>query len=162
MLKSILFAAATVVLSTFALPQTAQATPIITQDFLFEDGSSFGSVSIDLSKIDEEGYLLEWESFELFGYTITENVLFNLDFDAENLFAGFNFMLFDVTDSFGLFAFQGFFDTDFGYLEILTLDGDFVRDLNFSLSTASVNVPEPGTMFLLLASVGGLLLRRRV
>ena len=162
MLKSILFAAATVVLSTFALPQTAQATPIITQDFLFEDGSSFGSLSIDINDIDEFGNVLEWESFELFGYTITENFLFVVDFDAADLFAGFNFLSFDVTDSSGFFAFQGFFDTDFGYMDIFTTEGDFVVDTNFVMSAASVNVPEPGTMFLLLASVGGLLLRRRV
>ena len=69
MLKSIFFAVATVVLSSFALPQTAQATPIITQDFLLEDGSVFGTLSVDINDIDEFGTVLEWEMFELFGFS---------------------------------------------------------------------------------------------
>lgn len=162
MLKSILFAVATVVLSSFALPQTAQATPIITQDFLFEDGTVFGTLSVDINDIDEFGNVLEWEMFELLGFTITDNFLFVAEFDPADLFAGFSFLSFDVTDAAGLLAFQGFWDTDFGYMDVFTTEGDFIGDTNFVLGAASVNVPEPGTMFLLLASVGGLLLRRRV
>ena len=162
MLKSILFAVATVVLSSFALPQTAQATPIITQDFLFEDGSLLGTLSVDINNIDEEGNVLEWEVFQLFGVDIAFAALFVAEFDPSDLFAGFSFLSFDVSDVGNILAFQGFWDTDFGYMDIFTTDGEFVGDTNFVLSAASVNVPEPGTMFLLLARVGGLLLRRRV
>ena len=79
-----------------------------------------------------------------------------------NDYLGFSFLSFDVSDVGNILAFQGFWDTDFGYMDIFNTDGEFVGDTNFVLSAASVNVPEPGTMFLLLASVGGLLLRRRV
>ncbi|HEY9043761.1 MAG TPA: PEP-CTERM sorting domain-containing protein [Rheinheimera sp.] len=162
MLKSILFAVATVVLSSFALPQTAQATPIITQDFLLEDGTVFGTLSVDINNIDELGNVLEWEVFELFGLAIGESFEFVAMFDPADLFTGFSYLYFDVNEVSGTYAFQGFWDTDFGLLDIYTPDGQFIDQGLFVLSAASVNVPEPGTMFLLLASVGGLLLRRRV
>jgi hypothetical protein len=162
MLKSILFAAATVVLSSFALPQVAQATPIITQEFLFDDGSSFGVLSVDINNIDEFGNVLQWEVFELFGMAMGESFFFIAEFDPADLFAGFSFFSFDVNDASGSFAFQGFWDTGFGLLDIYTTDGEFVDAGNFVLGEASVNVPAPGTVFLLLAGMGGLLLRRRV
>lgn len=164
MLKSILFAVATVVLSSFALPQTAHATPIITQDFLLEDGTVFGTLSVDISDIDEYGNVLDWEVFQFFGYDIAESFEFLAFFNPEDLFAGFSYLFFDGNDVDG-FAVQVFYDldiSDLGIIDFRTPQGQPAGSANFVLSAASVNVPEPGTMFLLLASVGGLLLRRRV
>lgn len=162
MLKSILFALSALVLSSLTLPQTVQAAPIMTQEFLFDDGSSFGVLSVDLDNIDEFGNVLEWEAFELFGFTITESFGFLADYDPFNLAAGFSHLNFDVTDISNLFTFQGLWESTFdeGFMFIYSIDGEFLDAGNFYLSNA-VLVSEPAAMFLILAAVGGLLLRRR-
>lgn len=162
MLKSILFALSALVLSSLALPQTAQAAPIMTQEFLFEDGTSFGVLSVDLDDIDEFGNVLEWEAFELFGFTIGESSLFLAEYDPLNLAAGFSFLNFDVSDISNSFAFQGFWDVAFGegFMDIFSTDGQFIDAGPFYLSNATL-VSEPATVFLMLGAIGGLLLRRR-
>ncbi len=163
MLKTLLFALTVLVASLFTVPQTAQAAPIMTQHFLFEDGTPFGTLSIDLNKVDEFGDVLEWEVFELFGFTIGESFWFSVGYDPLNLAAGFSWFSFDVNDISGTFAFQGFWDSAFGgnYLDIFAAPaGPFLDAGNFYLSRATL-VSEPATVFLLLGAMGGLLLRRR-
>lgn len=162
MLKSILFALSALVLSSLALPQTVQAAPIMTQEFLFEDGTSFGVLSVDLDNIDEFGNVLQWEAFELFGFTIGESFLFLAEYNPLNLAAGFTFLNFDVNDISNSFAFQGFWDSAFGegFMDIFSTDGQFIDAGSFYLSNVTL-VSEPATLFLMLGAVGGLLLRRR-
>ncbi|MEH8021573.1 PEP-CTERM sorting domain-containing protein [Rheinheimera metallidurans] len=166
MLKSIMFAVATLVLSSFAVIQTAQASPIITQEFLFDDGSSFGFLSIDTADIDADGNVSQWHAFELFGYEIGEVFDFSASFDIDNLFAGLTFLNFDANDVSDFFAFQGswFADFDLGFFTIYTADGDYLIDDYMVMGApvvSGVTVPEPGTLFLMLSVMGGLLLRRR-
>ena len=163
MLKSIVFALSTLLLSALPLAPSAQAAPIMTQEFLFEDGSSFGVLSIDLDKIDESGNVLEWELFELFGITIGESLLFYVEYNPLDLAAGFTFFNFDVNDLSNTFAFQGFWDAEFGegFMDIFSTDGQFIDAGSFALGRATL-VSEPATVFLMLAAMGGLLLRRRV
>lgn len=163
MLKSIVFALSTLLLSALPLAQSAQAAPIMTQEFLFEDGSSFGVLSIDLDNIDESGNVLEWELFELFGLTIGESFLFIVDYDPLDLAAGFTFFNFDVNDLSNTFAFQGFWDGALGegFMDIFSTDGQFIDAGSFALGRATL-VSEPATVFLMLAAMGGILLRRRV
>lgn len=166
MLKSIMFAVATLVLSSFAVIQTAQASPIITQEFLFDDGSSFGFLSIDTAGIDEDGFAVRWEAFELFGFVIDQADGFDAIFDFDDIFAGLTYLTFDVRDLSDIFAFSGVFAGDFGsgYFSIFTDDGEFLIDDNFVMGApvvSGVAVPAPGTLLLLIAGFGGLLLRRR-
>lgn len=162
MLKSIIFALSALVLSALAVPQTVQAAPIMTQEFLFEDGTSFGVLSIDLDNIDEFGNVLEWEAFELFGFTIGDAFLFIAEYDPANLAAGFTFFNFDVNDIGNSFAFQGFWDSAFGegFMDIFSTDGQFLDAGSFTMGRATL-VSEPATVFLMLGALGGLLLRQR-
>jgi len=159
MLKKIMLVLAVMLAGVFAAPQSANAAPILTQEFLFEDGSSFGLISIDLDDI-VAGEVLNWDTFVLFGFDIGESFGFFADYDPANLAAGFSFLYFDVNDISGSIAFQGIFDTGLGFMDIFEVGGDLLDSGNFTLSRARL-VSEPATLFLMLGAAGGLLLRRR-
>lgn len=160
MLKSILFAIAITALSAFTPLQTVQAGPILTQELLDLDGNSFGMITVDLANVDEFGDVTDWVELELFGYSPLVSVLFIAGFDPDDIYAGLNFMSFDVSDIDFTFAFQGYFEDGFGFLDVFTPDGQFVTAGEFTLSNARL-VSAPATLFLMLAAAGGLLLRRR-
>ena len=161
MLKSMFLAIALTALSAFTLPQTAQAAPILSQQLLDLDGNILGEISIDLDTVDAFGEVTEWFSFELFGFSPLENLFFIASFDPADLTAGLTFFSFDVSDVDFLYAFQGFFDSGFGFVDVFDVAaGQPVDFTEFTLSNARL-VSAPATLFLMLAAAGGLLLRRR-
>lgn len=166
MFKSVFFTLALLIASAVVMPQTAQAGLIITQHFQFEDGTDFGVISIDIDQIDEFGNVLDWQLFELFGFTIGESFLFVADFDPLDLAAGFSFLSFDVNDISGSFAFDGFWESAFGegFMSIFATAGDFIDAGIFVMGPAtisSVAVAEPAAWLLMLSAGFGLLIRRR-
>lgn len=174
MLKSIIFALSVLMLSVVTLSQPAHAGLILTQEFLAEDAGgntiSVGAISFDTDDLDEfypgTGDLLGWESFTLFGYEIDTSFFFvSLGFNPDNIFAGLEYINFDVVDISGAFAFQGFFDlNDPNFPPQFTMfdfaSGEFTVSDIFSPGRASV-VSAPATIWLLFAAAGGLLLRQR-
>ncbi|NRQ43309.1 PEP-CTERM sorting domain-containing protein [Rheinheimera sp. YQF-2] len=174
MLKSILIALSLMFLSVVTLSQPVQAGPILTQEFFAEDAGgdiiSIGAISFDTDNVDEwfpgTGDLLAWESFTLFGLEIDTSFFFvSVGFNPEDLYAGLEYLSFDVTDVGMTMAFQGFFDLNNQSLPPQFTMFDFasgeltVSDV-FSPGQASV-VSAPATLWLLFASAGGLLLRQR-
>uniref|UniRef100_A0A486XQT1 PEP-CTERM protein-sorting domain-containing protein n=1 Tax=Rheinheimera sp. BAL341 TaxID=1708203 RepID=A0A486XQT1_9GAMM len=160
MLKSILFAIAITALTAFTPVQNVQAGPILTQELLDLDGNSFGVLTVDLASADEFGDITGWLNFELFGYSPLVNVFFIASFDVDDIYAGLTFISFDVSDLDDIFAFQGFFEGGFGFLDVFTTDAQYIGATEFTLSNARL-VSAPGTLLLILAAAGGLLLRRR-
>lgn len=167
MLRNILLAAVLLVGSAFTPLNTAFAGPILTQQFLTDDGAgnltSFGTLSIDLDTIGEWGEVTEWEMFTLFGFEMGENFGFTALYDETNLAAGFTFLQFDVSDIDATFAFQGFWEMGFGegFLDVFTVQGDFVTSGSFVMGNTQL-VSAPGTLFLMFgAGAAALVLRRR-
>ncbi|MGP9799816.1 PEP-CTERM sorting domain-containing protein [Rheinheimera sp. NSM] len=174
MLKSILIALSVLLLSAVTLSQPAQAGPILTQEFLAEDAGgeiiSIGAISFDTDDLDEwfpgTGDLLAWESFTLFGFEIDTSLFFvSVGFNPEDLYAGLEFISFDVTDVGMTMAFQGFFDLNDQSLPpqftmFNFISGELTVSDIFSPGQVSV-VSAPATIWLLFASAGGLLLRQR-
>ena len=163
MLKSFVIALSALVLSAVALPQSAIAGPILTQEFVTQDsaGNMFvvGSISFDITKLYEfapgTGDLLEWQSFTLFG----------LEMDPTSFYVSLAFS-FDVNDVSFSYAFQGFydlFDQNFSPLFAVTGlgNGDYLEFTGFMPGAASV-VPAPASGWLFVIALAGLLLRRRV
>lgn len=175
MLKSFVIALSALVLSAVALPQSAIAGPILTQEFVTQDsaGNMFvvGSISFDITKLYEfapgTGDLLEWQSFTLFGLEMDPTSFYvSLAFNPDDIFAGLEFFSFDVNDVSFSYAFQGFydlFDQNFSPLFAVTGlgNGDYLEFTGFMPGAASV-VPAPASGWLFVIALAGLLLRRRV
>lgn len=174
MLKSIFIALSVLVLSAIALSQPAQAGPILTQEFLAEDTNgntiSIGAISFDIDDVDELvpglGELLAWQSFTLFGYEIDTSWFYvALGFDPANIFAGLEYINFDVSDISGELAFSGFFDLNDPslppyYSSFNFTTGEFTDLVNFVPGQTSV-VPAPATLWLLFGALVALSLRQR-
>lgn len=174
MLKSILITLSVLLFSVVALPQPAVAGPILTQELLAEDTNgdiiSIGAISFDTDDLDVffpgNGELLAWQSFTLFGYEIDRDFFYvALGFDPDNIFAGLDFLSFDVTDIDMTFSFVGFFDLldpalppEYYYQDLATGDYTYFNTFNPGQATA---VPAPAGLWLFIAAVGGLLLRQR-
>lgn len=164
MFKSVFLTLALLVAGAVAMPQSAQAGLIITQQFELEDGTNIGVLSIDLDDIDEFGFASDWHLFELFGLSMGESFLFEALYDPTDLLAGLNFLSFDVNDIAGSFALDGFFDINFGegFFSVFSTEGEFIDAGIFVLGPARItNVPEPASCLLFLTAATGLLLRRR-
>ncbi|KKO49620.1 hypothetical protein VT06_05325 [Arsukibacterium sp. MJ3] len=163
MFKSVFFTLALLVSSALVLPQTAQAGLIITQQFQLEDGTIFGRLSIDIDDIDEFGFVENWQLFELFGTTMTENYLFSAQYNPLNLLAGLEFLSFDVSGIDNIFAYQGFWDKalNLGFFDIFSPRGGDPVDF-FNIRLGAVSVSEPASWLLFLTAGFGLLLRRRL
>lgn len=164
MFKSLFLTLALFVASAVVMPQPAEAGLIITQQFEFEDGTSFGELSIDLDDIDEFGNVLSWQFFELFGLTIGNSFLFVANYDPLDLLAGFSFISFDVNDLSNTFAFQGLWESSpgEGFIDVFSTDGEFIGADFFVMGPANVSVvSEPAGWLLLTAGIGLLLRRRR-
>lgn len=152
-------------LGSIALSSQAFAGPILTQHFLIDNGGtldSIGYLSVDLDNVDADGFVSEWAAFDLFGIDMTVSYAFTALLDPANWYAGFTFLNFDVSDIGEILAFQGFWDADFslGFLDVFTTTGDYVLDVFFVLSDATV-VSEPATALLMLTMLAGLVWRRR-
>lgn len=161
MLKSMFFAIAIMACSALTLPQTVQATPILTQELLDLNGNSLGMLSVDLGTIDDDGFIFEWLEFELFGFSELVSERFIASVDPENLAAGLNFFFFDVSDIDFTLALQGNFEFGAGTLEMRNFpEGTIISVDDIVLGNARL-VSAPATLFLMLAAAGGLLLRRR-
>jgi len=174
MLKSVFFAISALIMSAVCVPQSAIAGPILTQEFLAEDvnGDVFtvGLIRFDTAQLEEffpgTGELLQWESFTLFGLEMDASVFFvSLGFNPADIFAGLEFISFDVNDISQTFAFNGYFDLfDQGSAPLLTVvnqtTGDFFEFTAFAPGNVSV-VPAPASAMLMFIGLAGLLMRRR-
>ena len=111
-----------------------------------------------------------WKSFKLFGTDVaTPAPLFEAEFDMDNLYGGFTFLTFDVSDIGNQYNFFGFHD---GFLDVAFYDlTDASKDYSDPSSViftgddviapASQAVSAPASAALLLAGFAGLMLRRR-
>jgi hypothetical protein len=174
MLKKIFLTVSVLLLSTVCLSEKAQAGPILTQDFQITDTNgdivNIGSISFDTDNLDEffpgTGDLLQWETFSLFGFDIDNSSFFvNVGFDPSNIFAGLEYILFDVTDIDMTIAFAGFFDLldplAPPFISVFNLTtGELNEFDNFTPGAASV-VSAPATFWLMFAAAGAVLMRRR-
>lgn len=111
-----------------------------------------------------------WKSFKLFGTDVAKPApLFEAEFDINNLFGGFTFLTFDVSDLDNQFNFFGFHD---GSLDVAFYDLTdatksyedpesviFTGDDVVTEGSRAVNAP--ATAALLLMGFAGLMLRRR-
>ncbi|MEN3158092.1 PEP-CTERM sorting domain-containing protein [Alkalimonas sp. NCh-2] len=159
--------------SLFSQP-SAYASPILSQDILLNNNGtiqSIGFVSVNVADSFDWGaptYASDsWLELELFGFQFMQSFgdTFEALFDINNLVAGFEFLQFDVLDPVTGFAFQGFFDTDFGFgfLDVFSAPDESLIaffDTVF-LGNTSVAVPVPATFGLMLLALFGLALRRR-
>ncbi|MEH8017628.1 PEP-CTERM sorting domain-containing protein [Rheinheimera muenzenbergensis] len=174
MLKSIVLALSVVLLSAVTLSKPAHAGLILTQELLVEDpgGSiiSIGAISFDTDDLDEwfpgTGELLAWQSFTLFGYEIDSSFFFvSLGFDPANVFAGLEYLNFDVSDISGEFAFSGFFDLNDPGLPPYFTSYNFTTDEFTALVNLAPGqttaVPAPATFWLLFGALAGLMVRQR-
>jgi hypothetical protein len=164
MLKNVFFILMLALVSFAIMPQSAQAGPILSQEFLIDDPSGpifIGSISIDLDDI-VAGEVLEWQVFNLFGFDMGTSFGVFADYDPFNLGAGFSFLNFDVNDMSDTFAFNGFWDINFapGFLDIFTTAGDFILAESLIMGQVSL-VSEPATGLLFLLAAAGFLVRRR-
>ena len=174
MLKSFVIALSALMLSVVCVPQSAIAGPILTQEFVAEDGAgnvfTVGSISFDVAQLDEfspgMGELLEWQSFMLFGMEIDPSFFYvSLAFNPDDIFAGLEFFSFDVSDVSLSYAIQGFYDlfdqNVSSLLDVTDLtSGDYFEFNGFAPGATSV-VSAPASAWLFTLALAGLFVRRR-
>jgi hypothetical protein len=164
----------------------ANAT-LISQDILFQelidiDDLGLGiyaeavtighlSVNLDTLDIDEDGFGFlsnTWEKFSFYTFDVdtfdSEFHTFEAVIDTNNLFAGIEFLTFEV-DVLGTFAFNGIIDSfdiensvDYSLYNFTT--DDFMEAGALSFGEATV-VPTPATLILFLTALAGLAARRK-
>lgn len=179
MLKKVLVTIFGLALATVSALTPAHAGLVIKQDFWGKNADNstvlFGQLVVDPTQAVQWNNSIYkasvWKSFKLFGTDVaTPAPLFEAEFDMNNLYAGFTFLSFDVSDLNNQFNFFGFHD---GSLDIAFYD---LRDASKSftdpesiiftgetvLTSGSTAVNAPATAALLLMGFAGLMLRRRV
>jgi len=111
-----------------------------------------------------------WKSFKLFGTDVAAPApLFEAEFDMDNLYAGFTFLNFDVSDIKGQYNFFGFHDgsLDVAFYDISDASKAFddpaskIFTGSDVVTQGSQAVHAPATAALLLLGFAGLMLRRR-
>ncbi len=155
-------------LFALSLTSTVNAT-LITQDIISDTDGVIGHISINIDEAEDFGGLgivSTWSEFEFFGVDMIEQdldiLLFDAVFDLADLSMGLISLNFDLNDTFGAFAWNGYVDVDFGgALDVF--DGNdliyFANDLSFG--QASV-VPEPTAFILFFTALVGLVVRRKI
>jgi len=165
---------------TLALSFTGAANAtLISQDILFnseyDDADEFeviGSLTISLDTMNEWGEVSgAWETFSFFGY---EADAFNPEWDqfiaivdVNDLYAGLNFLQFDVT-VFEELSFAGVIDAYAEEPEFENITFSLFNNANAELYDAGTLafgdvsvVPTPATLVLFLTAVAGLVSRRK-
>ncbi|MBN7822205.1 PEP-CTERM sorting domain-containing protein [Bowmanella yangjiangensis] len=150
---------------------------LITQDLIevASDGSTgiIGSITIDTNgalydPVFGTGEVLSFVSFNFLGYDIPveDGYSFQAIFDTNNIYAGIEFLDFDIDFSLPGWAFQGYFDAfdnpDYNYFTVFdsgSADLLFVNGL--ALGQASV-VSEPATLVMFGLMLGLLGMRRKM
>ncbi|GGO63301.1 PEP-CTERM sorting domain-containing protein [Bowmanella pacifica] len=150
---------------------------LITQDLIEValDGSTgvIGSITINtdnalVDPVHGTGEVLSFVSFNFLGYDIPvdDSIFFQAIFDTNNIYAGIEFLDFDIDFSLPGWAFQGYFDAfdnpDFNYFTVFdsgSADLLFVNGL--ALGQASV-VSEPATLAMFGLMLGLLGMRRKM
>lgn len=151
----------------------AQAGLVIKQDFWGVGADNikvkFASLVIDPAEatqyVDNLYTTNSWKSFTIFGRDVVA-FDFLAEFDMTNLYGGFTFLQFDVSDIDGLYNFFGISSADFSYfdLTLAAFNYDdpagwvFAGDEVLANSTA---VNAPASVALLMLGFAGLALRRR-
>ncbi len=169
-LKKIIFAASLAVASLGF--STASNAALITHDILFDDGAGptvVGEVTVHLFENGATGLqdIADFESFTFFGFDVSDVFGFEAIIDRDDVFAGLEFLAFDVDvidiDAavlaiYDAFALDPAFDNFMDVFEIST--GDLVTFGEISLSEARV-VSEPSIAALFALALIGFGLRRR-
>lgn len=171
-LKKIIFAASLAVASLGF--STASNAALITHDILFDDGVVFfgdkvGEVTVHLFENGATGLqdISDFESFTFFGFDVSDVFGFEAIIDRDDVFAGLEFLAFDVDvidiDAavlaiYDAFALDPAFDNFMDVFEIST--GGLITFGEISLSEARV-VSEPSIAALFALALIGFGLRRR-
>nr|WP_269814691.1 PEP-CTERM sorting domain-containing protein [Bowmanella yangjiangensis] len=164
-------------LCLLAAVSTQANAALITQDLIevASDGSTgiIGSITIDTNgalydPVFGTGEVLSFVSFNFLGYDIPveDGYSFQAIFDTNNIYAGIEFLDFDIDFSLPGWAFQGYFDAfdnpDYNYFTVFdsgSADLLFVNGL--ALGQASV-VSEPATLVMFGLMLGLLGMRRKM
>lgn len=151
----------------------AHAGLVIKQDFWGVGADNvkvkFASLVIDPAEatqyVDNLYITNSWKSFTIFGREVVAYD-FLAEFDMTNLYGGFTFLQFDVSDIDGIFNFFGIGFTDFGYFDLTLAAFDYndpagVVYAGDDILSSSTAVNAPASVALLLVGFAGLVLRRR-
>ena len=172
-LKKIIFAASLAVASLgFSLPSNAA---LITHDIIIDFGVgdfTIGEITVHLFENGATGTqeILDFESFSFFGDDVTTTYDFLAIVDRDNVFAGIEFLIFDV-DVVGFFneAYQGIydafslfpeFDNFIDVFDLSTTPPGLIFAGELKLSEARV-VPEPSMLALFAVALIGFGVRRK-
>ena len=156
----------------------AHAGLVIKQDFWGKNADNslvlFGQLVVDPTQaVQWSGSIYKaygWSSFKLFGTDVAKPApLFEAEFDMDNLYAGFSFLSFDVSDSNNQYNFFGIndvaLDLTFFDLRDATKAFDDPASVIFTDDTlvtpGSTAVSAPASAALLMLGFAGLMLRRR-
>lgn len=168
-LKKIIFAA-TLAVASLGFSVSSNAA-LITHDILVDDGTGafvVGNITVHLFENGATGLqdIEEFVSMNFLGDSVVTTYLFGAIIDRDNVFAGLEFLFFDVDDAFGwgyqgiydAFAFDPAFDN---YLDIWDpATPGFIFAGELSLSEARV-VSEPSVLALFALALVGFGMRRR-
>lgn len=156
----------------------AHAGLVIKQDFWGKNADDslvlFGQLIVDPTEAIQWNNSIykaySWKSFKLFGTDVAKPApLFEAEFDMDNLYAGFTFLTFDVSDVNSLYNFFGFHDgeLDVAFYDLTDASKDysdpesviFTGDDIVTAGSKAVNAPASAA--LLMLGFAGLMLRRR-
>ncbi len=156
----------------------AHAGLVIKQDFWGKNADNslvlFGQLIVDPTQAvqwnDNIYKAYGWKSFKLFGTDVaTPAPLFEAEFDINNLYGGFTFLTFDVSDLGNQFNFFGFHDgaLDVAFFDLTDATKDYTDPSSVIFTGEDVVTPgstavsAPASAALLLLGFAGLMLRRR-
>tara|TARA_R110002167_G_scaffold91458_1_gene245979 strand:- start:14565 stop:15089 length:525 start_codon:yes stop_codon:yes gene_type:complete len=170
-LKKIIFAAALAVSSQGF--SAASNAALITQDIIFDNGfDPVGVIGEITVSVDDTGLgglqdIFNFVSFSFMGVDVTETFVFEATVDSDDLFAGIEFLLFDVNAS--GFGYIGVFEASslavYNFVDVYTQPGFVFSDTGLiSLGTAVVasEVSEPSTLALIALTLVGFGVRRKM
>lgn len=167
-LKKFIFTASLAV-AAFGFSLSSHAT-LISHDVLFE-GSVVGEITVHLFENGTIGEqeLIEFKSFSFFGENVTDTLSFLAVVDTDDVFAGIEYLDFDVDVAglnigiFGIydvFALDPAIDNFFEIFDIKTVPTTFFTEGELSLGAATV-VSEPSVFVMFVLALLGFGMRHR-